>query len=437
MKLLNRIVDAINDRGPFIFFTPCVSVIGNCSEELVFGLLRARRENKKLVVLRPYELPWKFRFPITNREIFNLTSPFHAEVPAPIRIFLQLMLTAIYGPFHVLSRLLGKALGQWAHLDGRLTHPNLGNTTLWMPTAQPAEFHWGAVDAFDWPQQIQKPLSVGMRPDKRALAHAIRLEMGIPEDAWFVGLHVRERGFYNPTEEITCRNATIANYIPAIREITDRGGWVVRLGDKTMTPLPPMERVIDYPHTRFKSDLMDMHLIGECRFYIGIPSGILDTAFLFQRPTLIMNMTTTALAYPRRRGDRGIMKHIYSKSKKRFFSVKEILESPWETQIFYTLGDDIEMFENSPEELREAVVEFMRNLDDGIDAPTPLQAEANRIRIEHGRQLLSRVLFADHYVDMHNRYRLASRLESSAGSLSQTFLEKHWTTSGRNVAAAT
>lgn len=430
MKLLHRVVNFINERGPILIQTPCISVIGNCSEEIQFGLIRARRENKKLFILYPYDLPWKFRFPLTNREVFDVASPHRIELPAPLFALARLALTALYGPFRALSLILGKVLGQWAHLHGRFSHPCLGDTTLWKPEEEPREFRWEVAEGYRWAEELQKPLAVGLKAEKRARAHAARLQMGVPENAWFVGLHVREPGFYNDKEEYTCRNATIANYLPLIREITARGGWVVRLGDKSMTPLPPMERVVDYPHTRFKSDLMDMYLLSECRFYVGMSSGILDTAFLFQRPMLITNMTNMTFVYPRRPADRGLPKHIYSKSKKRFLSVREMLDAPFKAQHFHTLGEDFAMHENTPEELREAVVELMDGLERPT-APTPLQAEANRLRISQGRLMLERVLFANHYDDMHNRYRMASRLDSSLGSLSKPFLEANWERSSR------
>lgn len=435
MKLLNRIVNLLNERGPFIYLTPCISVIGNCSEEILFGLIRARREGKKLVILYPFDLPWKFRFPLTNREVFDVASPHRAEVPAPLFLLARTALTAVFGFFHALSLLLGKVLGKWAHLPGRFTHPTLGSTTLWKPDEEPSEFSWDLVGRYHWTQEIQKPLSVGLGTEKLAHAQTLAREMGLPDGAWFAGLHVREGGFYGDHKAGACRNATIANYFPLIREITARGGWVVRLGDKSMTPLPAMERVVDYPHTSFKSDLMDIYLLSQCRFYVGMSSGILDTAFLFQRPMLIANMTNMTFVYPRRPEDRGLPKHVFSRSKRRFLSLREILEAPWQAQHFRELGDDFEMSENSPDELRDAVVEFLDGLDRRGLPLSPLQAEANRLRVSQGRRLLETVLFRPHYDDMHNRYRMASRLESAVGALSRSFVETNWERSSRNAAS--
>jgi len=424
MKLLHRAVNWLSDRGPFVFLTPCISVIGNCSEEIQFGLLRARREGKKLLIFYPFDLPWKFRFPITNRELFQVASPHRAEPPRALVLLARVALTSLYGPLRAFSLIAGKILGQWANLSGLVTHPCLGSTTLWKPSEEPVEFRWDVVDGYRWTEEIAKPLSAGLAPAKRARAHAARLELGIPEDAWFVGLHVRQRGFYNPKEEATCRNATVADYIPAIKEITARGGWVVRLGDKSMTPLPPLERVIDYPHTRYKSDLMDMYWLSECRFYVGMTSGILDTAWLFQRPMVLTNMTTWSFAYPRRPGDLGLTKHLYSKPLGRYLSLRELLETPWAAQHYHEFGADYDMRDNTPDEIRDVVVEFLEN--DGQAKPNELQLEFNRLRIEQGRRMLARPMWTDHYTDMHQRYRLASRLESSRGFMGSKFLATNW-----------
>lgn len=428
MKALHRLINRINERGAFIFLTPCISVIGNCSEEILFGLIRARREGKRLVLLHPFDLPWKFRFPLTNRELFDVFSPYRCDPPAALRFLARLLLTALYGPPNVLTRILGKFFGPKALLKGRLTHPALGTDTLWKPEADVAEFDWKIVERYRWSEQLQTPLAVGLHPDKRARAHRLRARMGIPENAWFACLHVRESGFYDDQSYFACRNATISNYIPMIQEVAARGGWVVRLGDQSMTSLPSMERVIDYPRTRFKSDLMDLYLLSECRFYIGMSSGILDTAQLFQRPTLLTNMTNMTFIYPRRLCDRGLPKHVYSRPQGRFLSAQEIIAAPWEAQHYHTLGADFELHENSPEELREAAVEFLNILEGSDGAPTPLQAQANRLRIAHGRRLLDGPI-DDPLVDINIRYRIAARLESSIGSLSMAFLEKNWSRS--------
>lgn len=433
MKTLVDLINRLNARGPFVILTPCISVIGNSSEEMLFGLIRARREQKRLVILYPFELPWKFRFPLTNRELFELSCPYRAEVKWPFFVVLRFALTMLYGPLRILSILLKKVLGQRAQLDGRFTHPCLGAGTLWKPSEEPAAFDWETVKAYRWKEALQEPLGAGLKPEKRERAHALRLQMGIPENAWFAAVHVRESGFYNDHAIGAFRNATIGNYLLAFQEITSRGGWVVRLGDQSMTPLPRLDMVVDYPHTRFKSDLMDLYFISECRIYIGMSSGILDTAFLFQRPVVLTNMTNMTFVYPRRPTDRGIPKYVFSKSKNRFLSLREQLEAPFDCQHFHTIGDDYSLHENSPAELRDVVVEGLDALSGEHEPLSQLQIDANQLRVAHGRKLLSDPILGNRYDDINNRYRIASRLESALGSLSRTFVAANWEACSRTA----
>ena len=97
-------------------------------------------------------------------------------------------------------------------------------------------------------------------------------ELGIPYDKWFVCLHIREGGFLPNNEHIQShRNASISNTFLAIEEIVKRGGWVIRMGDSSMLPLPALEGVIDYAHHPFKSDRMDVVLCAKAKFFWGVP----------------------------------------------------------------------------------------------------------------------------------------------------------------------
>ncbi|HJZ58471.1 MAG TPA: TIGR04372 family glycosyltransferase, partial [Gemmataceae bacterium] len=80
----------------------------------------------------------------------------------------------------------------------------------------------------------------------RAFGEANLRAMGVPEEAWFVCLHVRSAGFHREhgIDHQAHRNADIRSYLPAVEQITRRGGWVVRLGDPAMEPFPPTPGVV-------------------------------------------------------------------------------------------------------------------------------------------------------------------------------------------------
>jgi hypothetical protein len=119
-----------------------------------------------------------------------------------------------------------------------------------------------------------RPPAVRLTPRIEADGRALLTRMGVPGDAWFVALHVREEG-YSPADDSdhAHRNADISTYQAAIRAIVETGGWVIRVGDASMTPLAPMDRVVDYATSPEKTDWMDLWLCAHCRFLIGTTSG--------------------------------------------------------------------------------------------------------------------------------------------------------------------
>ncbi|MEM7059602.1 MAG: TIGR04372 family glycosyltransferase [Pseudomonadota bacterium] len=123
-------------------------------------------------------------------------------------------------------------------------------------------------------------------------------ELGVPEDAWFVCVHAREGGYSPKDENIHAhRNSDIATYHLAIKAITDRGGWIVRVGDATMTPMPPMDQAVDYALSDRKSDWMDLWLCANNRFLLGTSSGLIMAATMFHKPCVLVNMVPHGSSY--------------------------------------------------------------------------------------------------------------------------------------------
>lgn len=445
-SMLYRLCDWIGKKTGTIILTPHLAAVGNCAEDVYFGLLKARREGKKLVILWPYELPWRLKFRLTNVEVVNVESEYRAiSYDNLLCIAGRVLITAYFAFFRTLSLVRRLLFG--VHLNNVYRIPIIGESTLWHPEGVQG-FSWDVVNQYDWQKQLETPLKVFIGKKKRLIAERQRRLMGLPEDAWFVCLHVRESGFrdsefYKEKDSYDERNANIFNYIGAIEEITSRGGWVVRMGDASMTKLPVMERVIDYPFTDSKSALMDVYLISQCRLYIGMMSGIYDVARLFQRPMIMTNMNNWMWTFPIKRGDLGVAKHIYSKSKKRFLTLREWILEPWGSVSFsHNIGDEYVFYENTPDELRAVVKEFFDRSDDW--EPTPLQQQFNDSRVHRGREIISeRLFFADNVqpyyrknvadYDLVERYRLASRLDSAVGMLGAEFLQQNWECDAMNV----
>lgn len=429
MTLLSRVCGWIGRKTNTIVMIPHPIVIGNCAEEILYGLLKARKEGKKLVLLHQYPLPWPMHYRLTNADLIDVDSEVRAFSRNSVwHVIGSALVTAYAG----ISRLLLRPLRRLGYpLDADNYYPCVGHTTLWQPAEIMPDFSWDVVARYEWPTELHTKFPIYLSASKKATGARERKRMGLPDDAWFVCLHVRESGWHN--DGMVERNASIANYIDAIKEVTARGGWVVRMGDPTMSRLPPMENVIDYPFTPSRSFAMDLYLLSECRAYIGMQSGIYSVACMFQRPMIITNMASWMYPFPHMKGDIGVLKHVYSNSRKRFLSVREWMSEPFHATSFRELGDDYVLYENDREELKAAVREFFdRN---GNGEPTPLQREYNELRISRGREIISNPIRPqDGIKDQQQRYRLAAQLESAIGLISEDYLHKNWNRDARNHA---
>lgn len=192
-------------------------------------------------------------------------------------------------------------------------------------------------------------------------------KLGIPRDAWFVCLHVREAGFKNDLAVDEHRNAKIESYCSAIEAITAAGGWVVRVGDPSMTALPKMPNVIDYVHNEIHSEWMDVFLAASCRFFISTCSGLCGIAYAFGVPVVQTNFAPMSALSGNCR-DIFIPKLIRSKSDGRLLEFQQVFSHPIATSYlmhrFHALG--VEVVDNTAEEIRDVVLEMLARLSGEI-----------------------------------------------------------------------
>ncbi len=190
--------------------------------------------------------------------------------------------------------------------------------------------------------------------------------MGVPRNSWFACLHVREPGFHGAwnKKHPATRDADIDTYRLVIDAVVQRGGHVIRMGDSTMKPLGDRAGAIDYAHGDFKSDMMDIFLCAHCRFFIGTNSGLSMVPPVFGKPCALTNWSPIAIQnwFP---GDLFIPKQIQRRKTGEYLSFEEQFGTPAGWQQFSNYFDDNELriIDNTPEELRDLVVEMMDRLD--------------------------------------------------------------------------
>jgi putative glycosyltransferase (TIGR04372 family) len=196
------------------------------------------------------------------------------------------------------------------------------------------------------------------------------LELGIPAGAPFVCLHSRDSVYL--TEEYPdldmsyhdYRDSSISNFLPAAKELVQRGYYVVRTGAVVKYPISePIPGVIDYA-TSNRSEFMDIYLGANCSFYLGDSCGYHAIPMIFRRPLAIVNMVPIEHAPTWMANCPFIPKKHWSVNENRVLTFKEILESGagkyLKASQFQQAG--IEVFENTPEEITAIAVEMTERL---------------------------------------------------------------------------
>jgi putative glycosyltransferase (TIGR04372 family) len=260
-------------------------------------------------------------------------------------------------------------------------------TCLWAPIT-------AAVVQWRWEAEGRGPLLALSEADAERGRRCLRT-LGVPEGAWFVALHVRDDGFHERENSQNFRNADIDTYRAAIASIAARGGWVIRMGDRTMKPAAAMENLIDYAHSPAKSDRMDVFLCARCRFFIGSQSGLSLVPPTFGVPCAMTNWTS--LGTPPWYGqDLFLPKVFWSEKEARFLTFEEIIRSglgytQWSA--CFSCGG-IRLVDNTAEDIHDLVLEMLARLDGTLSYTAADESLQNRYKQRaeaHGVVVLSRM----------------------------------------------
>ena len=112
-----------------------------------------------------------------------------------------------------------------------------------------------------------------------------RFNIDLSKD-WFVIIHIRD----NKKENIfNIRNFDINKCIEAIKFITSQGGYVIRIGDKSMKPINGIDRVIDISNNIYQNNNI-LYLFSKCSFSIHTASGPIAASSFFDSPSLYINI---------------------------------------------------------------------------------------------------------------------------------------------------
>jgi putative glycosyltransferase (TIGR04372 family) len=207
-----------------------------------------------------------------------------------------------------------------------------------------------------WEAEGRGPLlTLNDSDEKRGWEYLERF--GMRKGDWFVGLHVRDAADKNN------RDSDISAYNMAIKTITNRGGWVIRMGNPSMPPIPAMSRVIDYAHDKSRSDVIDVFLWARSRFFIGTQSGPYMVPYTFGVPCLLTNSFPMGLPLPYQTIH--IYKLYFLEKETRLLTFSEARESSagLAESRKYLSSIGIKLIDNTPEEINDAVIEMLERLE--------------------------------------------------------------------------
>ena len=218
-------------------------------------------------------------------------------------------------------------------------------------------------------------------PEKRKIFCKKILErLNINDETKIVCIHVRDGSYKNDFQRKSYRNSNIENYIELIKFLIKNYYTVIRLGDK---PCPKLNfndsKFIDYPYSDIKSDLMDLYLIMRCNFFVTTQSGLLEAAYMFGKPILTTNMCQLFNSFPKKLKDRGIFKTIIDQKKGKEIFITDYANMNFKSHDPVVQQDDFHFKENSPEELYNAIVEYLDLINNENFKLSPKQTNFNNI----------------------------------------------------------
>jgi len=247
-----------------------------------------------------------------------------------------------------------------------------------------------------WQKEGGSPM-LELPPDVATRGWALLQAAGVPRGAWFVALHVRDitwKGLHGGMQAI--RNADTAAYLPAIAEITSRGGYVVRMGDPDAPPMPALANVVDYCRSDMRSDWMDIFLIARSRFMLGSASGPSFVPPLYGVPAVLTNWWPQGMR-PWHASDLYIPKLPKRAANGAYLTLTETLREPVSyCHSLRHLGAEMGVVveDNDSELIRDAVVEMLTRVDGiaGSDADVAdVRLCADRIYQSHGHFGMARL----------------------------------------------
>jgi putative glycosyltransferase (TIGR04372 family) len=258
---------------------------------------------------------------------------------------------------------------------------------------------YGAAVEAAWTATESGPLVAPSTEEHHQFRRTMQEVYGLPMDAWFVVLHVREPGYHAAWHKHHpgTRNADIRTYDKVIDFVLARGGWIVRAGDPSMRKMQERESVIDYATSQQRSSEIDILLCAECTYFIGTNSGLSVVPPVFGKRCALTNWSPIAIPnwYL---GDIYIPKLVRSGHQGQYLSFTELFSSVAGWSQFTRHFTDAQIIEdNDPDDLLVVVEELHKEVfglhRDVTQKDISRLERFNEIAVKHGSYIGSRMSY--------------------------------------------
>ena len=222
------------------------------------------------------------------------------------------------------------------------------------------------------------PAHISFTDKEELKGKEILKKFGLAKDAKFVCLNVRDTGYLSRHTKHeymderwqyhSHRDGDIDKYVLAAEELARREYYVFRMGINVLKPLKSSNpKVIDYANSDMRSDFMDIYLGAKCNFFISPGSGMDGVSVIFSRPiAYIGHLPFGNFACKDHNNKKTLVltKHHINKKNQQELTISEIFSA--NVAFAYTSDEyklnDVELKENSPEEIRDLVIEMDERL---------------------------------------------------------------------------
>ena len=194
-------------------------------------------------------------------------------------------------------------------------------------------------------------------------------KIGLPDDMPFVCFIGRDaaylKGFPDRNYDYhNYRNMDIKNFIPAVKELTQKGYFGIRMGSVVEESLNIKDsRYIDYA-TKYRTDFLDIYLCAKCHFFVNGMAGLDGVPRGFRKPLVLVNYIPLIMYHGNSSVTIIIPKKLWHVKDRRFMSFRESFESGigriLHTEQYKQAG--IEPIENTPDEITAVVNEMEERL---------------------------------------------------------------------------